>query len=200
MEEGHAAAFTLDGPRGPASVAQPGAVWLRRRPVTRSFRFTSKPSRTGRAKTGTGRRCPAVRRRRHRDRRALRRAAAADEAGREAACRELEARLSALEARAARPRGRSLTLGPLLDRGLQLRLPRTPEDHADLADAVHDRGIGARAQPRRRRRRAAARLSPAIRTLISSCAASARSSSAMTASVTPAPPMWTTGSSAAHGP
>ena len=28
MEEGHPAAFAVDGPRGPARVAQPGAVWL----------------------------------------------------------------------------------------------------------------------------------------------------------------------------
>jgi lysophospholipid acyltransferase (LPLAT)-like uncharacterized protein len=28
MREGKAAGFTLDGPRGPARVAQPGAVWL----------------------------------------------------------------------------------------------------------------------------------------------------------------------------
>ena len=28
MEAGHPAGFTLDGPRGPARVAQPGAVWL----------------------------------------------------------------------------------------------------------------------------------------------------------------------------
>ena len=28
MAEGKPAAFTLDGPRGPAKVAQPGAVWL----------------------------------------------------------------------------------------------------------------------------------------------------------------------------
>jgi lysophospholipid acyltransferase (LPLAT)-like uncharacterized protein len=28
MTEGHPAGFTLDGPRGPARVAQPGAVWL----------------------------------------------------------------------------------------------------------------------------------------------------------------------------
>ncbi len=28
MRAGHAAGFTLDGPRGPARVAQPGAVWL----------------------------------------------------------------------------------------------------------------------------------------------------------------------------
>jgi lysophospholipid acyltransferase (LPLAT)-like uncharacterized protein len=28
MQEGKPAAFTLDGPRGPARVAQPGAVWL----------------------------------------------------------------------------------------------------------------------------------------------------------------------------
>jgi lysophospholipid acyltransferase (LPLAT)-like uncharacterized protein len=30
MREGRAAGFTLDGPRGPARVAQPGAVWLAR--------------------------------------------------------------------------------------------------------------------------------------------------------------------------
>jgi lysophospholipid acyltransferase (LPLAT)-like uncharacterized protein len=30
MEQGRPAAFTLDGPRGPARVAQPGAVWLAR--------------------------------------------------------------------------------------------------------------------------------------------------------------------------
>jgi lysophospholipid acyltransferase (LPLAT)-like uncharacterized protein len=28
MREGHAAGFTVDGPRGPARVVQPGAVWL----------------------------------------------------------------------------------------------------------------------------------------------------------------------------
>jgi lysophospholipid acyltransferase (LPLAT)-like uncharacterized protein len=28
MKRGHAAGFTVDGPRGPARVAQPGAVWL----------------------------------------------------------------------------------------------------------------------------------------------------------------------------
>jgi hypothetical protein len=30
MERGTPAAFTLDGPRGPARVAQPGAIWLAR--------------------------------------------------------------------------------------------------------------------------------------------------------------------------
>jgi lysophospholipid acyltransferase (LPLAT)-like uncharacterized protein len=30
MREGKPAGFTLDGPRGPAQVAQPGAVWLAR--------------------------------------------------------------------------------------------------------------------------------------------------------------------------
>jgi lysophospholipid acyltransferase (LPLAT)-like uncharacterized protein len=30
VEQGRPAAFTLDGPRGPARVAQPGAVWLAR--------------------------------------------------------------------------------------------------------------------------------------------------------------------------
>jgi len=28
LRAGHAAAFTVDGPRGPARIAQPGAVWL----------------------------------------------------------------------------------------------------------------------------------------------------------------------------
>jgi lysophospholipid acyltransferase (LPLAT)-like uncharacterized protein len=28
LERGGAAAFTLDGPRGPAKIAQPGALWL----------------------------------------------------------------------------------------------------------------------------------------------------------------------------
>jgi lysophospholipid acyltransferase (LPLAT)-like uncharacterized protein len=28
MKSGHAAGFTVDGPRGPARVVQPGAVWL----------------------------------------------------------------------------------------------------------------------------------------------------------------------------
>jgi lysophospholipid acyltransferase (LPLAT)-like uncharacterized protein len=28
MDEGHSVGFTLDGPRGPARVAQPGAIWL----------------------------------------------------------------------------------------------------------------------------------------------------------------------------
>jgi lysophospholipid acyltransferase (LPLAT)-like uncharacterized protein len=30
MQHGHATAFTLDGPRGPAERAQPGALWLAR--------------------------------------------------------------------------------------------------------------------------------------------------------------------------
>ena len=30
MEKGKPAGFTLDGPRGPARVAQPGAIWLAR--------------------------------------------------------------------------------------------------------------------------------------------------------------------------
>ena len=28
MEEGHPVGITVDGPRGPALVAQPGAVWM----------------------------------------------------------------------------------------------------------------------------------------------------------------------------
>ena len=55
MAAGKPAAFTVDGPRGPARVAQPGAVWLAEaRPAIRSCRFTSRPSRTGRARAGTG--------------------------------------------------------------------------------------------------------------------------------------------------
>ena len=44
----HGVAFTLDGPRGPAEVAQPGAVWLAKATGNRCCRFTPKPRRAGR--------------------------------------------------------------------------------------------------------------------------------------------------------
>ena len=44
----HGVAFTLDGPRGPAEVAQPGAVWLAKATGNRCCRFIPKPPRAGR--------------------------------------------------------------------------------------------------------------------------------------------------------
>jgi lysophospholipid acyltransferase (LPLAT)-like uncharacterized protein len=102
MESGRGAAFTLDGPRGPAQVAQPGAVFLSQvtgHPIVpfhieASSAWTAKSwDRTQVPKPGAtvgiaiGEPYVVT--------------TAADEAGREAACRELEARLTALEARAA---------------------------------------------------------------------------------------------------
>jgi len=46
MEEGHAVGVTLDGPRGPALVAQPGALWLAKvtgNPIV-PFHIESRPS------------------------------------------------------------------------------------------------------------------------------------------------------------
>src|SRR5262245_44233065 len=46
MEEGHAVGITLDGPRGPALVAQPGALWLAKvtgNPIV-PFHMEAKPS------------------------------------------------------------------------------------------------------------------------------------------------------------
>jgi lysophospholipid acyltransferase (LPLAT)-like uncharacterized protein len=51
MEEGRPAAFTVDGPRGPACQAQPGAVWLAKttgNPVV-PFHIESKPCWTARS-------------------------------------------------------------------------------------------------------------------------------------------------------
>lgn len=101
MAQGAPAAFTLDGPRGPAKVAQPGAVFLSQvtgHPIVpfhieASTAWTAKSwDRTQIPKPGatvaiaigepyvvTG---------------------ATDDAGRDAACRDLEARLAALEERA----------------------------------------------------------------------------------------------------
>jgi lysophospholipid acyltransferase (LPLAT)-like uncharacterized protein len=101
MTQGQGAAFTLDGPRGPARVAQPGAVFLSQvtgHPIVpfhieASSAWTAsswdrtlvpKPGATVAIAIGE----PYVV------------TTAADEAGREAACRDLETRLAALEARA----------------------------------------------------------------------------------------------------
>ena len=56
MEQGKPAGFTLDGPRGPARVAQPGASGWRGRPGTRCCRFTWRRRGRGRWGAGTGRR------------------------------------------------------------------------------------------------------------------------------------------------
>ena len=101
MANGQGAAFTLDGPRGPARIAQPGAVFLSQvtgHPIvpfhieaSTAWTATSwdrtlvpKPGATVGIAIGE----PYVV------------TTAADEAGREAACRDLESRLAVLEARA----------------------------------------------------------------------------------------------------
>jgi lysophospholipid acyltransferase (LPLAT)-like uncharacterized protein len=101
MAQGRGAALTLDGPRGPARVAQPGAVFLSQvtgHPIvpfhieaSRAWTAGSwdrtlvpKPGATVAVAIGE----PYVV------------TDAGDDAGRERACRDLEARLSALEARA----------------------------------------------------------------------------------------------------
>jgi len=103
MAAGRSAAFTLDGPRGPARVAQPGAVWLARatgQPVLpfhieadrqwtlRSWDQTQIPKPLATVAISIGE--------------PLYVAAEADEAGLEAARLALEARLRALEIRARR--------------------------------------------------------------------------------------------------
>jgi lysophospholipid acyltransferase (LPLAT)-like uncharacterized protein len=101
MAQGRGAAFTLDGPRGPARVAQPGAVFLSQvtgHPIVpfhieASSAWTAKSwDRTQvpkpRATVGIAIGEPYVV------------TTAADEPGREAACRNLEARLAALESKA----------------------------------------------------------------------------------------------------
>ena len=45
MEQGRPAGFTLDGPRGPALVAQPGAIWLARTTGNPVLPFHLEPSR-----------------------------------------------------------------------------------------------------------------------------------------------------------
>ena len=101
MAQGHAAGFTLDGPRGPARVAQPGAVFLSQvtgHPIVpfhieaskawtaRSWDATQVPKPGATVAVAIGEPYVVT--------------TAADDAGREAACRDLEARLAGLEARA----------------------------------------------------------------------------------------------------
>jgi len=100
MAQGRGAAFTLDGPRGPAGVAQPGAVFLSQvtgHPIVpfhieassawtaKSWDRTQVPKPGATVAIAIGEPYVVT--------------TAADEAGREAACRDLEARLAALEAR-----------------------------------------------------------------------------------------------------
>ena len=101
MAAGKPAGFTLDGPRGPARVAQPGAVWL--------AKATGNPgpavSPRGRSaldaeELGSHADSQAVRDRRDRDGRAVRRAAGRRRGGDRSSAAALEERLKALEARA----------------------------------------------------------------------------------------------------
>ena len=101
MANGQGAAFTLDGPRGPARIAQPGAVFLSQvtgHPIV-PFHIEASTAWTAKswdrtlvpkpgAMLGIAIGEPYVV------------TTAADEAGREAACRDLESRLAVLEARA----------------------------------------------------------------------------------------------------
>ena len=101
MQAGHPAGFTVDGPRGPARVAQPGAVWLAKATGHPVVPFHLEASRHWTLKSWDRTQIPKpfatvgiamgepfdV-------------SANADEAGVEAARKLLEERLSALEARA----------------------------------------------------------------------------------------------------
>jgi lysophospholipid acyltransferase (LPLAT)-like uncharacterized protein len=101
MDEGHAVGITLDGPRGPALVAQPGALWLAKatgNPIV-PFHMEARPSWTLRSWDASQIPCP------------FSRVAvvfgdpieipsAADEAVMESKRRELEDRLNALQPRA----------------------------------------------------------------------------------------------------
>jgi lysophospholipid acyltransferase (LPLAT)-like uncharacterized protein len=101
MAQGRGAAFTLDGPRGPARIAQPGAVFLSQVTGHPIVPFHIEASRAWTAKSWDRTQVPkpgatvgiaigepyVV-------------TTAAEEVGREAACRDLEARLAALETRA----------------------------------------------------------------------------------------------------
>jgi lysophospholipid acyltransferase (LPLAT)-like uncharacterized protein len=102
MAAGHPAGFTVDGPRGPARVAQPGAVWLAKATGNPVLPFHLEADRHWSAKSWDRTQIPKpfstialvlgepfdV-------------AADADDRGIEAARRELESRLKALERRAA---------------------------------------------------------------------------------------------------
>ncbi len=101
MAQGRGAGFTLDGPRGPARVAQPGAVFLSQvtgHPIVpfhieassawtaKSWDRTQVPKPGATVAVAIGEPYVVT--------------TAADERGRDAACRDLEARLAGLEARA----------------------------------------------------------------------------------------------------
>jgi hypothetical protein len=96
MAAGKSAAFTLDGPRGPARVAHPGALWLTR-PGILCYHFISAP--TPGPRTAGIAQIPAVCHRCACGGRASRRPADAGDEALDAARRELESRLHALEAR-----------------------------------------------------------------------------------------------------
>jgi len=59
MGAGHPAGFTVDGPRGPARVAQPGAVWLAKATGNLVLRSISKRRAIRRCGTGTARKFPS---------------------------------------------------------------------------------------------------------------------------------------------
>ena len=59
MKAGRPAGFTLDGPRGPAQVAQPGAVWLAATTAIRYCHFTSRLPRIGACGVGIEHRFPS---------------------------------------------------------------------------------------------------------------------------------------------
>jgi lysophospholipid acyltransferase (LPLAT)-like uncharacterized protein len=101
MAQGRGAAFTLDGPRGPARVAQPGAVFLSQATGHPIVPFHIEASKAWTAKSWDRTQVPKPG--------AIVAIAigepyvvttAADAAGRDAACRDLEARLAVLETRA----------------------------------------------------------------------------------------------------
>jgi len=101
MGEGKTAGFTLDGPRGPARVAQPGAVFLSQITGNPIVPFHLEASKAWTARSWDRTQVPKP----------FTTVAIAvgepytvtkdlDDAGREAACRDLEARLAALDVRA----------------------------------------------------------------------------------------------------
>ncbi|MEO5819277.1 MAG: lysophospholipid acyltransferase family protein [Vicinamibacteraceae bacterium] len=101
MAQGRAAGFTLDGPRGPAKVAQPGAVFLSQVTGHPILPFHIEASKAWTAKSWDRTQVPKPG--------AIVGVAigepfvvttAIDDAGRAAACRDLEARLAGLETRA----------------------------------------------------------------------------------------------------
>ena len=112
LAAGRPAAFTVDGPRGPARVAQPGAVWLAgatghpilpfhleaaRHWSARSWDRTQVPKPGATVGIAIGEPYVVT--------------TAGEQAGREAACRDLEARLGALEVRARTLAGLPATAG-----------------------------------------------------------------------------------------